>query len=267
MNTRTARTTAIHGATIAYDIAGPAGAAAIVLLHPAFADKHVFEFQIAAFAERYRVVSIDLPGHGDTTTRRTGVAMKDAPDIVARVLRENGIDSAHLIGVSLGSLVAQAFADKYPESTRSVAAVGGYSIHRPIARVIKAQRKEAFKWLLYVVFSMRKFRSYVLKVSCFTEQGRALFERGIARFARKSFASMAGMNKLFRRSNAPVPYPLLIVVGEHDMPLARAAAADWHTAEPDAEYALIAGAGHCANADAPEAFNAIVYRFVSSVDH
>jgi Predicted hydrolases or acyltransferases (alpha/beta hydrolase superfamily) len=254
-----------QAAQIAYEIAGASDRAAIVLLHPAFADRSIFEYQIRALSKWYRVIAIDLPGHGDTITKGTGVTLKDAPAIIESILVENGIEECHLIGVSLGGLVAQAFADRYPERVRTVTVVGGYSIHRPMDKIKKAQRREGMKWLLYIVLSMRKFRNYVLNVSCYTDQCRALFERGIRRFERKSFAAMSGMDRLFRRTDSSVAYPLFIMVGEHDLPLAREAAEEWHANEPNSRLAILPGAGHCANGDTPEAFNERVLTFLLNV--
>lgn len=188
--------------------------------------------------------------------------MKDAPDIVKSILSVHGIADCHVIGVSMGSLVAQAFADRYPNLTRTVTVVGGYSIHRPTDKINKAQRKEMFRWLLYILFSMKKFRSYLISVSCYTPQGRKLFERGAVRFGRKSFSAMSGMNRLFHRNDGVVPYPLFIIVGEHDLPLAHEAAQEWHAAEPNSDYAVVPHAGHCANADRPEVFNEWVLGFI-----
>lgn len=258
----TARSIDFRGARIACDIAGAGKPETIVLLHPAFADRRLFAPQLSSFSGRYQVVAIDMPGHGDTATRGTGVTHKDAPEIVLRTLDEIGAADCHLVGVSLGSLIAQAFADRYPERTRSVTVVGGYSVHRWNGAVAKAQRKEAMKWLFYIVFSMRKFRNYVARASCRSEGGREAFLRGARRFGRRSFAAMAGINRLFRPSEVPVPYPLFIVVGEHDLPLVRKAAAQWRALEPGAAYAVVAGAGHCVNVDAPEAFNDKLQRFI-----
>ncbi len=259
------RTGNYQSAQIAYEIAGASDRPAIVLLHPAFADRHIFEHQIKAFSERYRVISIDMPGHGDTVTKGTRVTLKDAPAIVESILAWNGVEECHVIGVSLGGLIAQAFADRYPERVRSVTVVGGYSIHRPSDKIKKAQRREGIKWLWYIVLSMRKFRNYVLNVSCYTDQCRSLFERGILRFERKSFAAMSGIDRLFRRQDSAVAYPLFIMVGEHDLPLAREAAEEWHAVEPNSRLAMLPGAGHCANADTPEAFNERVLTFLLSV--
>ncbi|WP_182302031.1 alpha/beta fold hydrolase [Cohnella cholangitidis] len=255
------------GVEIPYRIHANEGKETILLLHPAFADYRIFEYQIAGFKERYQLILIDLPGHGNSPIRSSAITLKDVPELCNRIMDDNGIDQCHILGVSLGSLVAQAIADRYPQRVRSVTIVGGYSIHKDNTPILKAQRKEMLRWTFYILFSMRKFRKYVLNVSCHTNHGRQLFQQGIQHFNRKSFAAMSGMNAFFTPKSAPMPYPLLIIVGDKDLQLANDAALSLHQAEPRSRMATIAEAGHCANADAPEKFNAIVLDFLRSATY
>jgi len=250
-------------AEVSYLIKNEEGRQTIFMLHAAFTDHGLFEDQVADFGNDCRIVLIDLPGHGSNRSLPASVSLRDMPEICARIAAENGIERCVVMGVSLGALVAQAFADRCPDIVDSVVIVGGYSIHKANEAVLKAQRKEGFKWLLYVLFSLDKFKRYVLRVSCHTERGRAKLEPGLLRFQRKSFASMGGMTTLLRKTAEPMPYSLLIVVGEHDQKLAHDAAAQLHGLEPRSELVVIPDAGHCANVDQPEAFNRILRRHLS----
>ncbi|MDQ0058664.1 alpha/beta fold hydrolase [Paenibacillus harenae] len=237
----------------------------LLLLHAAFADHELFEPQWQAFAADYHLIAIDMPGHGISSTQGSDVTLKDMPEIINLLLTQLRIDKPiHILGVSLGSLVAQAYADRHPERVRSVIAVGGYSIHKANEQVLKAQRKEGLRWVLYVLLSMNRFRAYVTKVSCFSEQGRELFRRGMDKFDRRSFAAMAGMNALFVKRDNPMPYPLLLLSGTHDRQLAKEAAARWHSCEPKSNLILLPNAGHCANVDAPDEFNVLLAQFLSA---
>ncbi|WP_224753742.1 alpha/beta fold hydrolase [Paenibacillus terricola] len=259
------RTLMFNKAHIHYSISKEQHPDCILMLHAAFADRHMFEEQMSAFMSKYRVIAIDMPGHGDTVTKGSSVTIKHMPDIIKRLLRENEINACHLVGVSLGSLIAQAYADRCPEQVRSVTIVGGYSIHKANEQLIKAQRKEGLRWLLYILFSMKRFRSYVTAVSCHTEQGRAIFTAAINRFNRSSFAAMSGLDRLFVPRETSMTYPLHIMYGEHDLPLAAEAAVNLHKLEPKSELTKLQGAGHCANLDEPLLFNDKVERFLNTV--
>lgn len=236
-----------------------------MMIHPGFADHHIFERQIAYFKDNYQLVLLEMPGHGENQRTGTSVTMANVPDIVNQIMLAHDIPACHLLGVSLGSLAAQAFAARYPSRALSVIIVGGYSVHRASRHIERAQRKEMLKWILYILFSMKGFRQYVVQVSCRTEEGRQLFRHGAQRFERSSFAAMSGTKAFFTPRTSPVPYPVLIIVGEHDMPAIHAATEEFTSWEKHAELVSLPGAGHCANADAPDAFNQAVERFLHKV--
>ncbi|QJD83862.1 alpha/beta fold hydrolase [Cohnella herbarum] len=250
---------------IRYRVRNEDGIETILMLHAAFADSSLFQDQVAYFEGDYRIVLIDLPGHGTNSGLSNRITLKDMPEICCSILSEHRIQSCHLLGISLGSLVAQAFADQYPNQVKSVTMVGGYSVHKANKAILRAQKKEGLKWMLLVLFSMKRFKRYLLSVSCHTERGKRLFEQGIQAFSRRSFSSMSGMNSFLVPKSAPMPYPLFIVVGEHDLLLARQAALELHRLESRSRMATIAGAGHCANADAPEEFNTLYRGFISAL--
>lgn len=241
------------------------GKETMVLLHPAFADHTIFEQQIAHLKMSYQLIVLDLPGHGRHSLPSSKITMQDVPELLHQILSAHHIRDGHLMGVSMGSLVAQAFADRYPDKVKSVIIVGGYSIHKANGDILKGQRREGLKWLLYMLQPMRKFREYVTDVSCYTAECRALFAQGSQHFNRRSFRAMAGMNTFFVNKDTPVPYPLLIVVGEHDLPLILSASQELHQLEMHSKLVLLQGAGHCANADTPYEFNKAVELFLSEL--
>lgn len=263
MDSLTKRKISFKSSPITYTLIENPEKETIVMLHPAFADQQLFQAQIEFFKDDYQIVLIDMPGHGENQLHGAKVILAEMPEILSQILFENNITSCHLLGVSLGSLVAQAFADRYPAQVKSVIIVGGYSIHKANERILKAQKKEGLKWGLYLLFSMKKFRKYVVSVSCHTEHGRHVFDRAIQKFSRRSFAAMSGMNSFFINKNNPVPYPLMIIVGEHDLELAKGAAIELHQLESHSQYAYLQKAGHCANVDSPHEFNEVMKAFLS----
>lgn len=250
-------------ANISYYVMENKGKETILMLHPAFADYTIFESQIDYFKDSYQVILIDLPGHGESQMNGSNVTLKNMPEIINQLLTDNDIADCHLLGVSLGSLVAQTFAARYPHRVKSVIIVGGYSIRKVNKQVLKAQQREGLKWILYMLFSMEKFRSYVSSVSCHTDVGRVRFARGMQHFKRRSFAAMAGMKSFFTNDGNAMQNPLLIIVGEHDRKLTHDAASELHEMEKHSQLVLLPGAGHCANADAPRTFNLVVESFLA----
>lgn len=85
----------------------------VVLIHGIGHRRQAWSPVVDALAERYDVVLVDLPGHGDSPTGLLGsMPAKEALDAEFRVLFDHlGLDSAHLVGNSLGGLVALELAE------------------------------------------------------------------------------------------------------------------------------------------------------------
>ncbi len=260
------KTLAYKDMEVFYSEEGSPGKPVIVFLHPAFGDHTMFTHQMAYFAKDYHVIAVDMVSHGKSQPRKVRVDMSHMPDIIAGILDASGVGKAHLAGVSLGSIVVQAVAAAFPERVLSVTIVGGYSIHKDNKHILKEQRKAIFKWLFYMLISMKKFKAHVVETTIYSQESRELFTQAISGFSRRSFMYMGGMERFFVDTDAPVSYPLLILCGEHDTPLALEAGQRLHRLEPGSRFTLIQDAGHCANIDNPEAFNAELRAFLKHVD-
>jgi 2-hydroxy-6-oxonona-2,4-dienedioate hydrolase len=91
-----------------------------VFMHGTGGHLEAFTKNVRAFAERYRVIAYDYPGHGWTTTTDRDLEIVDYEQHLLELLGELGIESAHLSGESLGGWVAVKFAAAHPERVRSL---------------------------------------------------------------------------------------------------------------------------------------------------
>jgi 3-oxoadipate enol-lactonase len=103
---------------IAFQIAGDEGLP-LVFLHGIGGDAESWRPQLDAFAGDYRAIAWDMPGYGDSAplADMTFPALVDA---VLALLDRLSLPSVHLVGHSLGGMIAQAFALAHPERLRSL---------------------------------------------------------------------------------------------------------------------------------------------------
>jgi pimeloyl-ACP methyl ester carboxylesterase len=106
--------TAPNGAVqLAYEVHGPADAPPMVLLHALGERRTSWAPVVERFTGRFRVLALDLRGHGESPRPATYSSRLMRDDVVA-ALDEHGLDSVTLVGHSLGGIVAYLVAMDQP---------------------------------------------------------------------------------------------------------------------------------------------------------
>ena len=100
-----------HTVSLAADFAPAAGGGrAIVLLHAIGMDHRMWDHLTPFLARQFRVVRVDVRGHGASPVPPRPYALEALAGDVAAVLDRLRIARAHLVGLSLGGMIGQAFA-------------------------------------------------------------------------------------------------------------------------------------------------------------
>lgn len=115
----------------------------MVFLHGFLENSTMWDFFTAEFSKKYRVITIDLLGHGDTECLGYIHTMEDMADMVHAVLRELHIRKAVFVGHSMGGYVALAMAELYPDMVKGI--VLQNSTSRPDSEERKQNRDRAIK--------------------------------------------------------------------------------------------------------------------------
>lgn len=100
--------------------------APLLLIHGLGSDHRGWEFQEEALAEHFQLIIPDLRGHGQTEVDELGAMIPaDAfADDLAALLQHLGHSKVHIVGHSLGGIVAQSFVLKYPDRVRKLVLMG-----------------------------------------------------------------------------------------------------------------------------------------------
>ena len=101
------------------------GREALVLVHCWSCNMDHWRDQIPDFAQRSRVVALDLPGHGQSDKPEVAYTMDLFARAVDAVLRDAGVERAVLVGHSIGTPVIRQFYRKYPQKTLALVIVDG----------------------------------------------------------------------------------------------------------------------------------------------
>ncbi|NVO15156.1 MAG: alpha/beta fold hydrolase [Rhodoplanes sp.] len=103
--------TVIDDRTLSYDLLGPADAPVVCFAHALAADGGMWAEQVPAVLQAgYRALRIDMRGHGGSRPVPGDYTLAGLADDIAAVLAACGIARVHLVGLSVGAMIAQAFA-------------------------------------------------------------------------------------------------------------------------------------------------------------
>jgi pimeloyl-ACP methyl ester carboxylesterase len=252
---------------IHYYISEENNAPCIIFVHPAFADHRAFDEQLKQFSRKYKMITIDLLGHGQSQNISTKDGIDYSSVHMKAIMDIEGVDKAHLVGVSVGSLIVQDFANRWPDMVMSLCSLGGYDINNYDKSFEAQQRKQQMSFMVKALFSINSFSRANSLVSAVTKEAQSNFYEMNRLFKRRSFKYMTTLNRIMNRHTTGIrAYPLLILCGDQDIPLSIALSEKWNAYEQHSSFHLITNAGHCANMDNPIEFNAILWDFITSVE-
>jgi pimeloyl-ACP methyl ester carboxylesterase len=243
--------------SVGFDVAGPEDAPAIVFLHGTRVTRAMWQPQIAGLADRYRVVTMDLPGHGvfaDVPFR-----LPHAVAVARSVIDQTG-GRAIVVGQSLGGYVAMELAASHPGHVAGLVLCNSTTEPRSVAR--RAPRTVG------VYVASRVGERYLGRGVPTHGGGHAsgptpratngwLFKGGYR-------AVVTALRTSFLPRLAAYPGPAMLVNGTDD-PLFRRGERAFLAACHDGRLHVIEGAGHLVNSEQPEAFNAAVREFADVV--
>jgi pimeloyl-ACP methyl ester carboxylesterase len=112
--TQSTSTPASDGVPVHYAVQGK-GEPALVFIHCWGCNRHLWDNQVAEFSKTHRVVTIDLPGHGESGLERKNWTMESFGDDVKQVVTKLNLKRVVLIGSSMGGPIALEAARRMPE--------------------------------------------------------------------------------------------------------------------------------------------------------
>lgn len=252
----------LENSPIAYYIDDTANKEWLVFVHAAFADHRMFEKQYNYFSGKYNLLAIDIVGHGNSIHTKKGDSIVKMSDWIDLIFQKHNIIAAHFIGVSLGAVLIQDFANKYKNKVLSLACFGGYEINHFDIQRQKSNSKAQIKMMMKALFSIKWFAKANKKISAYTDEAQTEFYNLNIEFRKSSFRYMTGLQTLVNKyPKEQRQYRLLVGCGEHDIPAEIEIVNEWAENE-NCDKVILKGAGHCANMDAPYEFNQCLERFL-----
>ncbi len=241
--------------------------AAVVFLHGLGSSSDDWGLQLPAFAARYRALAFDLRAHGRSRFDGAFTVEQMAADGAAALQRLD-TGPAHVVGLSLGGCAALALAIEHAGCVRSLTLVNTFARFqlagwRGVARAVQRL------WLLQTA-SMRDVAGYVARGLFPRPDQAALRAAAINSLSKNSKATYLAAARALRRFDVTgrlgaVGCPALVVIGERDRTVPRAAGEALARGIPRARRWLVPDSGHATPYDQAEAFNRTLMEFMETV--
>jgi pimeloyl-ACP methyl ester carboxylesterase len=257
----------VEGGKLFYKSAGKGPA--VIMIHGGFLDHRMWDTQVPALEEHYRVIRYDVRAHGQSPSETIEFADRDD---LAALMDYLEIPKATIVGLSMGGLIAVDFTLTYPERVASLVLVGpGISGFQPDSPEIQRYISE-----LTQSFEQDDFAGALDIFARYWYDGPHREPADTDPVTRNKIMEMlSGSQKrweIFRLQKsldppaigrlASIQAPTLVVLGTIDMPDIVDVVDRIEDQVPDVTRADIPGVAHMVNMEAPERFNEVLLQFL-----
>ena len=256
----------VNGIDLHYETHGTAGAW-LTFSHSLACSTAMWAPQVAEFSKRYRILSFDTRGHGRSEAPGGAYTLEQMAEDLAGLFKQLGITQTHYCGLSMGGMIGQTFALKYPGVFKSLTladttsrypaeAAGAWADRIKIAQTQGMQPLVEPTLGRWFTEPFRKARPDVMQAIG-------------AQIAATPVAGYVGCCQAIPKINVTqrlkeITCPVLVIVGEQDMGTPLAMAEEIHANAPGSKLAVLSPAAHLSNLEQPEAFNQALDGFLKS---
>lgn len=244
----------------------PSGHPGVLLLHGLGADGTSWTLQFPALGEAgFRPIAPDVPGFGQSPYDGRGWSIRRVAAQVADLLEELGTGPVHVVGLSMGGVIAQQFSLNFPDLTLKLVLASTFSALRP---------ESLSGWLYF----LRRFllvntlglptQAKVAAQHVFPGLGYAPLREMLVtsishadpRAYRKAMVSLGLFDS--RMQLGKFKMPTLVITGADDTTVTPARQKLLAAGIPGAQHVIIAAAGHAVSVDQAEKFNRSLLDFL-----
>ena len=248
----------------------------LVFIHGALLNSDLWTRQIETFSDLFACVAYDLRGHGRTgPTDLRRYTVGTFADDLAEMLDALELRRPILCGLSMGGMIAQSFAAKYPERVRALILcdTGISTCHYLTDRILN--QAIGLVTPTATLLGVPEFRQFTHLINqCFGDHSWVAQSEESVDFVAKAVGMVKPQEVVkivtaIRKFDSSPLYrpkiPALILNGESDSPFILRQAKILQQVYPGADYRIIPKAGHLANLDNAETFDLKLLEFLSEL--
>lgn len=242
---------------LAVEVSGPAGGMPVLFGHSLLLDRRMFEAQVADLAHEFRVFNIDFRGHGGSAVPPRGFTILQQAEDYEKVLDHFGLESAAIVGLSMGGMAAMHFAIAHPGRVRGLVLMNTSARREPP----RARAKEMALAVSARLFGVRPFIRKQVEPLMFGERFRAERPDIVSEWSdRMGALDRTGLYRgvmmvLSRPAVGPrlvdVRAPTMVIAGDQDVATPPELGQEIADAIPGAVFRLLPRTGHISTVEEP----------------
>jgi 3-oxoadipate enol-lactonase len=239
---------------------------AVVLVHAIGCDHRMWDSLAAALSPQFRVIRVDVRGHGQSPVPAGPYSLDELADDVVAVLDKRGLARAHWVGLSMGGMIGQAFALAHPDRLHRLVLANTTSAYGPDgARLWDARIKAVTEGGMAAIVETVMGRY-------FSDEFRETHPEIVAQFRARVLstpvkgyvACCAALRELdFTRDLPRIRARTMVIAGEKDAGTPVAMSEEIVRHIPGAQLAVIPRAAHLSAVEDASEFNALARAFLT----
>lgn len=238
----------------------------VVFIHGAGGSSSLWFKQIKPFSEKFNVLLLDLRGHGQSkvSTESKNYSFKIIANDVLVTLQEHAIDTAHFVGVSMGSIIIKQLYSLSPKTVQSMVFAGAVTTlnfkSRLLLRIGRAFNRVMPHMMLYKIFAlvMMPRKNHKQSRKLFIHEAQKLMKQEFKRWFKLTARLTSYLAELERNS---FKIPTLYIMGGEDnlflTPVIKLVQNDTYS-----QLQIVPDCGHVVNIEKPAVFNELSIEFI-----
>ena len=237
----------------------------VILLHGWLGSWGLWQETMENLGARYRTYALDFWGFGESGKKRESYAVQDFVSLVDQFMQHLGIESAPLVGHSMGGTVSLSVAIQYPERVRKVVVIGSPIVGGSLSLLLKMFGQRPVAYVVYHNLWGLRFGFRMLS-PFYTRDPRwpDMMDRDLSRTTLESFLfSIASLHETDLRPNIPqIKVPVMGMYGDKDIVVHPEQWKPLQEGLPDCRIERFNTAGHFIMLDEPSRFVSTLREFL-----
>lgn len=253
----------------------------ILLIHGAWASHEWWRMQIPEFSKKYKVIAIDVRGHGKSASLERPTSVQKLAQDVDKILKALEIDEVVLIGWSMGGMISTQYYFNQPEKVRGLVLISSRLHRRPrmlIEAYLRTIREMFTLFMDFADFEGFESLKYEEQVS---REVQKMFSpstdpeiikwaiEDLTKNRRKNYLNIVKTLAKYDASNKlhMIKVPMLIIAGDKDDRTPPEFAKKIHENVPHSKLVIIEGYGHYVLLERPDIVNREILDFLESIGY